>query len=186
MIQSLQELDVELFLKIHRGLSNSFFDWLFPLIRNRYFWSPLYLFFVIFVFREYKKRGWYIVGMTLFAFAMADMLSARLIKNVVKRLRPCNDVSLADDLIHRVNCGSGYSFPSTHATNHFAIAVFVVMVFYPQWKPILPIALGWAFIICFAQVYVGVHYPLDTIAGALLGTGVGLLTSKLYKSLPKI
>ncbi len=43
MIDSLQQFDLELFLKIHRGMSNSFFDWLLPLMRNRYFWAPLYL-----------------------------------------------------------------------------------------------------------------------------------------------
>ena len=41
MIAELQQFDTELFLKIHRGLSNGFFDWVMPLVRNRFFWSPL-------------------------------------------------------------------------------------------------------------------------------------------------
>jgi len=183
MIESLQQFDAELFLKIHRGLANPFFDWLLPLMRNRFFWSPLYLFIVVFSFIEYKKKGWYIVGMVLFTFAIGDMLASRLIKPFVARLRPCNELSLADDIIHRVPCGSGFSFPSAHATNHFAIAVFLIIVFYPKWKPVLPIGLAWASIIAFSQIYVGVHYPIDVMTGTVLGTLIGLLTGKLYKTL---
>lgn len=183
MIESLQQFDVELFLKIHRGLANPFFDWLLPLMRNRFFWAPLYLFIIIFSFVEYKKKGWYIIGMLLVTFAIGDLVASRVIKPTVARIRPCNEITLANDIIHRVPCGSGYSFPSAHATNHFAIAVFLIFVFYHRWKPILPIGLFWAFIISFSQIYVGVHYPIDTMAGAILGTLIGLLTSKIYKKL---
>lgn len=183
MIESLQQFDVELFLKIHRGLSNPFFDWLLPLMRNRFFWSPLYLFILVFCLVEYKKKGWYIIGMLLVTFAMGDLIASRVIKPLVGRLRPCNEPTLVHDIIHRVPCGSGYSFPSSHATNHFAIAIFLIFVFYDKWKPILPIGLFWAFIISFSQIYVGVHYPIDTMVGALLGTTIGLITARIYKTL---
>ncbi|RZL15228.1 MAG: phosphatase PAP2 family protein, partial [Pedobacter sp.] len=81
----------------------------------------------------------------------------------------------------RVPCGSGYSFPSAHATNHFGIAVFLILVFYKKWKPILPLGLLWAFSIAFAQVYVGVHYPVDIICGSLLGTLLGFISFRLVK-----
>ncbi|KQR71362.1 phosphatase PAP2 family protein [Pedobacter sp. Leaf176] len=183
MIESIQQFDVELFLKIHCGLSNGFLDWLMPLMRNRFFWSPLYIFIVIFCIKQYKKQGYYIIGMALFTFALGDIVSSRLIKPFVARVRPCNDFSLANDIIHRVPCGSGLSFPSAHATNHFAIAVFLIGVFYSRWKPILPIGIFWAAIISFAQVYVGVHYPVDVITGALLGTLIGFICSRIFKKL---
>ncbi|RZL36422.1 MAG: phosphatase PAP2 family protein [Pedobacter sp.] len=183
MIESIQQFDVELFLKIHRGLSNGFFDWLMPLMRNRFFWSPLYLFIVIFCIKQYKKQGYYIVGMILFTFATGDLIASKLIKPFVARVRPCNDFSLANDIIHRVPCGSGLSFPSVHATNHFAIAVFLICVFFTRWKPILPIGIFWAAIISFAQVYVGVHYPVDVTTGAILGTIIGFICSRIFKKL---
>lgn len=183
MIESLQQFDVELFLKIHREMANPFFDWLMPLMRNRYFWAPLYLFIVIFCFTEYKKKGAYIIGMLLVTFAIGDLMASKLIKPFVARIRPCNDINLADELIRRVPCGSGYSFPSAHATNHFAIAVFLIFVFYDKWKPVLPIGLAWAFVISFSQIYVGVHYPVDTVAGALLGTAIGLFTGTIYRKI---
>jgi len=183
MIESLQQFDVALFLKIHRGLSNGFFDWLLPLMRNRFFWSPLYLFILVFCIKEYKKRGFYIIGMILLTFIIGDQVSAQLIKRLVARTRPCNEISLVNHIIHRVPCGSGYSFPSSHATNHFAIAVFLIVIFYDKWKPILPLGLFWAFLISFSQIYVGVHYPIDTLVGAILGICIGLLTAKIYKSI---
>lgn len=183
MIESLQQFDAELFLKVHRGLANPFFDWFLPLMRNRFFWAPLYLFIIIFCFIEYKKRAWYIIGLLLTTFAIGDLLASRIIKPFIGRLRPCNDLIFTDELIRRVPCGSGYSFPSAHATNHFAIAIFLIFVFYDKWKPILPIGLSWAFIIAFSQIYVGVHYPIDTMAGAILGTMIGLATGMIYKKL---
>lgn len=183
MIESIQQFDVELFLKIHRGLSNGFFDWLMPLMRNRFFWSPLYLYIIVFCIKQYKKQGYYIIGMILFTFAMGDLIASRLIKPLVSRVRPCNDLNLSNYIIHRVPCGSGLSFPSAHATNHFAIAVFLICLFYRGWKPILPIGIFWASIISFAQVYVGVHYPVDVTTGALLGTLIGFACSRIFKKL---
>jgi len=183
MMESIQQFDIELFLKIHRGLSNGFFDWLMPLMRNRFFWSPLYLFIIVFCIKQYKKQGFHIVGMVFLTFAMGDLISSRLIKPFVGRVRPCNDFSLANDIIHRVPCGSGLSFPSAHATNHFAIAIFLICVFYSRWKPVLPLGIFWAAIISFAQVYVGVHYPVDVTIGALLGTLIGFICSRIFKKL---
>ncbi|MEJ7558370.1 MAG: phosphatase PAP2 family protein [Pedobacter sp.] len=183
MIESLQQFDVDLFLMIHKGLSNPFLDWLAPLMRNRYFWAPLYLFIIVFCVKEYQRKGWLMIAMLLLSFAISDITASRLIKYSVGRIRPCNAINLTDEIIHRVPCGSGYSFPSAHATNHFAIAVFLIFLFYRRWKPILPLALAWAFLISFSQIYVGVHYPIDVISGAILGTMIGLLTTKLYNKL---
>jgi undecaprenyl-diphosphatase len=74
-----------------------------------------------------------------------------------------------------VGCGKGFSFISAHATNHFAIAVFFSVLFYNQYKWIVYIAILWAGLIAFSQVYVGVHYPFDVICGALLGSILGYI-----------
>jgi len=79
-----------------------------------------------------------------------------------------------------VHCGSGYSFTSSHATNHFALAVFIFLTlgklgWYFRWPFIL-----WATIIAYSQVYVGVHFPLDIISGAILGTLIGFILAILF------
>lgn len=183
MIAELQQLDAELFLKINKGLGNDFFDLIMPLLRNRFFWAPLYIFIIAFCIKQYKKQGYYIILGLLITFATGDLIASRLIKSRVQRIRPCNEINLANTIVKRVPCGTGYSFPSAHATNHFAIALFLIGVFYRKWKPILPWALSWATLIAFAQIYVGVHYPIDTFAGAILGACIGLLISTIYKKL---
>lgn len=161
-------------------MSNAFFDGLMPLLRNRYFWIPLYLFLIIFLLRNYGKQGFFCIVFLLITFAVCDYTSASVIKPAVERLRPCNDPVLQSEINRIVSCGRGFSFPSTHATNHFGIAMFLICTFYARWKWILPLALGWAASICFAQVYVGVHYPVDVITGALLGCIVGYITSTIF------
>lgn len=157
-------------------------DMLIPYLRNQWFWVPLYLFLAIFMPLNYKKNGWiWCLGFIL-SFALADRISAGLIKPYFHRLRPCNDPTL-HSLVHIiVPCGSGYSFPSSHATNHFALGTFMAVTLNKQVKNIYLWAYLWAFSVSYAQVYVGVHFPFDVICGGLLGTCIGIFTGKLFNS----
>ncbi|MEY2901476.1 MAG: hypothetical protein RLY89_582, partial [Bacteroidota bacterium] len=79
------------------------------------------------------------------------------------------------------NCGSGYSFTSSHATNHFAFAVFIFITMgqvLGKWKWAF---LFWAGSVAYAQVYVGVHYPIDVLVGGLLGTLIGFISANLFQ-----
>lgn len=180
MLEYLTELDKIVFLAINQGLSNHFFDFLMPVLRNPYTWAPLYLFFLIFAIKNYGKRGFIMIVFFLMTFGLGDFFSASIIKPQVMRVRPCNDVPFKEQVKVRVRCGSGYSMPSSHATNHFAMGLFFLMVFKRTWKPIVWLSLTWAFAVSFAQIYVGVHYPFDILAGAALGTLIGLFTSGLF------
>ncbi|EOR93251.1 putative membrane-associated phospholipid phosphatase [Arcticibacter svalbardensis MN12-7] len=183
MFDQLLQLDHQLFLEINQRLANPFFDYIMPLFRNRYFWAPLYLFLIVFLVRHYNKYGWICIIFLLITFAISDFVSASLVKPLFERLRPCNAPDFKDEVRSLISCGSGFSFPSSHATNHFAIALFLIVVFYHRWKPILPLALGWAFCVAFAQVYVGVHFPIDVTTGALLGSVVGYITGSTFLTL---
>jgi len=181
MIDQLVSLDQEVFLAINQGLSNVFFDWLMPVLRNPYSWAPLYLFIIIFCIRNYRNKGVIIVLFVLITFGLADAISSSVIKKSVKRIRPCNDIEFKEEVAVRVRCGSGYSFTSSHATNHFAISVVLIMIFFKRWRHILWLALLWAFIVSFAQIYVGVHYPLDILGGALLGAFIGYIIGLIFR-----
>jgi len=179
MFEQIIQLDQNLFFAINHGLSNPVFDWLMPILRNRFFWTPLYLFIVIFLVRNYGKKGWLILVFLGLTFGLTDYFSSSIIKPTVERLRPCNDPVLKTEVRNLVACGTGFSFPSSHAANHFAIAVFLILVFYKKWKWILPTGLLWAASISFAQIYVGVHYPIDILSGALLGSIIGYVMSTI-------
>src|SRR5215469_10596521 len=95
---------------------NGFMDAVAPFLRNQWFWAPLYLFLLIFMPSNYGKKGWLWCLFFLLCFAIGDQISAHLIKPYIHRLRPCND-PLIKNIVHLlVPCGSGYSFPSSHAT----------------------------------------------------------------------
>jgi membrane-associated phospholipid phosphatase len=176
----LLQLDRHLFHIINHDFGNAFFDMLMPILRNRLVWIPLYVFIFIFCLWRYKAQGAVIIILLALTFGVADSGSAGLGKSFYKRVRPCNDPAMTATVVSRIPCGTGYSFPSAHASNHFAIAVFLSMVFYKRYKWVLPATLLWAAAISFAQVYVGVHYPIDVTAGAIYGTLVGLLFGWIF------
>jgi len=176
----LLHLDRQLFHFINHDLGNAFFDLLMPILRNPPTWIPLYIFIFIFCLWRYKKQGLVIIVLLALTFGVADRGSAGIAKLFFKRLRPCNDPAMAATIVSRIGCGTGYSFPSAHASNHFAIAVFLSMVFYRRYKWVLPASILWAAAISFAQVYVGVHYPVDVTAGAIYGIVVGLLFGWIF------
>src|SRR5690606_25101445 len=110
MLNQLIHFDQELFLAINQGLSNPFFDWLLPILRNPYTWSPLYLFLIIFFVKVYGIMVTLIIAFTLANFGISAALSSHFIKKNVKRIRPCNDLVFKTEANVRVRCGSGFSF----------------------------------------------------------------------------
>lgn len=180
MFEQLIHYDQEVFLFINKVISNPIFDWLMPFLRNPYTWAPLYLFLIIFIIRNYKKQGMVMLLFLIVTCSVSDFTSSTIIKKEVMRVRPCNDVDFKEHVKIRVRCGSGFSFPSSHATNHFAIGIFLLTIFRKRWKPIIWLSIGWAASISFAQVYVGVHYPIDIIAGTIIGSIIGFTIASIY------
>lgn len=170
MLDKLLQIDREWFVAINNGLANDYFDVLMPIVRNQYTWVPLYAIIAGWFMYRYKLQGLWFVAFTLITFALCDQISASIIKPLAERLRPCREPMLADQVRMLVHCGSGFSFPSSHATNHFGFAIIVGASLYKEMKWPLFTLLIIAFLVSFAQVYVGVHYPIDVLGGALLGT----------------
>jgi undecaprenyl-diphosphatase len=98
------------------------------------------------------------------------------VKLAVGRERPYEVVAAADPLL-RWDLGS--SFPSGHAATSVAGAIVLTFLL-GRWG----LALGvLAAAVCFSRVYIGVHYPLDVVAGALLGAVVGLAAVAVVRRL---
>ena len=97
------------------------------------------------------------------------------------RLRPCADPEMEFKVRLLLNyCSGGYSFTSSHATNHFGFAMFVTQTLKPYITKYRWILFVWAGTIAYGQVYVGVHYPLDIVVGAFLGCGIGYMVASFY------
>lgn len=111
-------------------------------------------------------RRWGILFMTLLAVAVADW-SATGLKALIDRPRPPLRYAQPKAL---VPVPHDASFPSGHAATSFAAATILSFAA-PRLAPFLFLL---AAAIAFSRVYVGVHYPLDAIGGAALGTLVAL------------
>lgn len=199
MIEKIIEIDKTLFYFINVTLSNQVTDFIMPIITNGRLWAPIYvalfiylIFFYHFNTAEYKNRinkenffkeilkfnrlGLSIAVILGLSAILADQISANLIKDLVGRLRPCKELENINLLI---NCGSGKSFPSAHATNNFAAAITLSYFF----RKYIFIFMSIAILVALSRVFVGVHYPIDITAGAILGTLISLTLIFIFNKL---
>ena len=165
----LLELDRSLFYFCNQDLRNWFFDAVLPFLTdlNR---KPVALVIVgilwLLLLIKGGRHGRIAALLLVPTITLSDQLSSSVLKFLIERARPCQELTNVHLL---VGCGSGYSFPSSHAVNNFAGAI-VLSYFLPRWT--------WAFfsfaaLIAFSRVYVGVHYPSDVVGGAIIGLIIG-------------
>lgn len=172
--------DESLFFLINDHLQNGVLDAIMPWWRDKKTWFPLYLIILLFSVIKFRWKGLILVLAIGLSTGLSDLVSSKLMKPGFERVRPCNDAELKDQVRLIVGCGKAYSFTSSHAANHFAIATCIALtlgLLYPwlRWPFYL-----WAASISFGQVYVGVHYPSDVLVGGLIGWIIGNVVAKIY------
>jgi undecaprenyl-diphosphatase len=173
----MESLDQSLFIFINSTLSHPFLDWFLPAItdlhKNKLF--PMVFIPLLLIFWVYKKR-WAalpaIVG-TVICIASIDNMTYRVLKPLFERERP---PAVEKVIVLRTDRYAGYSFPSNHAANNFGMATFVSYCYPALSIPLYVIAS----LVSFSRVYVGVHYPLDIVGGALFGVIFGLFFFKIW------
>ncbi len=150
-------------------------------------WYPFYIFIIASLLNYFRplSKGLWIVLVTVAMIIFSDSLNSRILKTIIARERPCNTLELQDSITLRASCGVAYSFPSSHAVNHGALSFFLMMICWGSYRFAIRALLGlWLFLTCLGQVHVGVHFPLDVLAGALLGASIARIWYKsLYKRL---
>lgn len=186
MMETILQLDYTMFEWINQDLQNGFLDWLMPWWRSKETWLFFYVALILFFIIKYRLKGFYLVVFLAIGVGVSDMISSKAIKKTVQRSRPCKHQKTNETARVLVSCGSGYSFTSSHATNHFCLAVLLILTICRRFKYLKVPLLLWAFSIAIGQVYVGVHFPMDILAGALLGSAIAWGLSKLYWSLPRL
>lgn len=168
-------LDREAFLFLNGGHSE-ILDFLMFWITNRYTWFPFYTVLILLIIRSFRWRSSLIlIGAGLLILAV-DQSIASLIKPFFERQRPCFDPTLAEQVHLVTHCGGPFGFFSAHAANTFAIATYLYLWFKSRptgWM------FAWAALVSYSRIYVGVHFPLDVLAGALYGVLLGAAAYKI-------
>jgi len=163
LIDRIIELDKTLMIFLNKNISNSLFDIIMPIITSKDFLIIIGLILIFYLVLFCGKRGRIAILVLIFAAGASDAICAQIIKPWIGRLRPSHEFIEFINLL--VSKGGQLSFPSNHAANSFAFAT-VLSYFFDYRKNIL---FTTASIIAFSRVYVGVHYPLDIIFGAIIG-----------------
>ena len=135
--------------------------------------------------------------MSTISIAIEALLNNVLLKNIIARTRPYDEI---EGLINLVGRQSDYSFPSGHTGAAFAVAgaMLVVALFgLPMiensgevsrkdlslsFKLISVLLIMYATLLAFSRMYVGVHYPTDVLCGLLLGLGTSAMAYLIYQT----
>lgn len=166
----LSDIDARLLLIVN-GAHSPFFDAVMWCISGRWIWLPFYAVLAYLLFRRmsWKRASICLVTIGLIILA-ADQTCATLIRPEIGRLRPANLNNPLSSFVHVVNGyrGGRYGFPSCHAANTFALAVFMSLVIRHKWFTVM--MFSWAFIVSYSRMYLGVHYFGDLFCGATIGS----------------
>lgn len=168
MIDFFYSIDLAIFYFLNHTISTGILDKFFSIITNVNNWYITYVILLLISWTKGGRRGKIAVIGVLLLILVADQTGYRLLKEFFARPRPCVALS---DVITPLGCTGTYSFPSNHALNNFAAAMFFYKLF-PKLKWALFIT---ATLIAISRVYLGLHYPSDIIGGAIIGLAFGYI-----------
>lgn len=172
MSDFLFSIDLMVFYFFNHTISLPILDKFFSIITSVNNWYIAYIILLGISWSKGGLRGKIAVVGVILLIAASDQTGYRIIKEFFARPRPCDVLT---DVFTPVGCTGTFSFPSNHALNNFAAAVFFYRLF-PRLKWVLFIT---ATLVAISRVYLGLHYPSDIIGGALIGILFGYIFSQL-------
>ncbi|MEG0796036.1 MAG: phosphatase PAP2 family protein [Odoribacter sp.] len=183
MLDTLQQLDQQLFLFLN-GLHAPYWDHFMWITSAKWTWIPMYATLLYILYKNFNLR---VTIFTVIAFALvityADQICSTLIRPCVERMRPSNLNNPLSEFVHIVNDkrGGRYGFPSCHSANSFALAFLIMLLFKQKWLTLF--IMLWATLHSYSRIYLGVHYPGDLLAGAIVGISGAYIIYYLYRYL---
>jgi len=186
LFEFLDHLDKDLLLYL-QSQNTPLMDTLMAGITSKYNWLPLYLLLLLALFRQFRWQAVYSVIAVVLLVILSDQITSSLIKPLFGRFRPCHDPEIGHLVRIVTKCGGLYGFVSGHASNSFAVTTFFLLLFHKTHQYVWWLLI-WPIFVSYSRIYLGVHYPLDILGGALVGIILGYLvfvgTSKLSLKLP--
>ena len=155
-------MDRSVFYWINQGQRNPIFDTLMPFITGSGNWQIPILVTWTSLLLFGGRRGRIAAVLVIPLITISDQTSSHFLKHAFERTRPCHVLAEVHLL---AGCSGSFSMPSSHAANFGAVA-FHFSFFYPRltWG-----LMALAAAVAYSRVYVGVHYPFDTVIGLTVG-----------------
>ena len=180
MLEWLIELDKSIFLALN-AIHNETWDKIMVFTTGKKSWYPMYGMIITFLFVKFRRERWFIFVAIAILITLTDQIASGFFKPTVGRLRPCHDPSIQAFTHILTGCGGKYGFFSSHAANTFGISTLIYLLTKDRFKWLGIFMIVWAIVVSYSRIYVGVHYPLDIISGAICGILVGNGVFKLYQ-----
>ncbi|MEJ2632128.1 MAG: phosphatase PAP2 family protein [Acidihalobacter sp.] len=111
-----------------------------------------------------------LVSLQMIAVGLSSYLLYRWLKRATGRVRPCQ--RLEGDILHSVAPLDEFSFPSGH-TMHAVAFTIILVAYYPVWAVFV---IPFTVLVALSRMVLGLHYPSDVIAGALIGSTTAILS----------
>ena len=178
MLDRLLEWDRDTFLYLN-SLGIEEYDQFWSAVTHTTTWIPLFILFFILLFITYPMKKALSMVLTIVVLFGCVMALMEVTKALVERLRPNNDQEISA-LIRILISPEDYSFFSGHAANSFAITTLLVLFLRKRLHWVW-IFYSWPLLFSLSRIYVGVHYPLDLIAGSLVGIAMAFIFYRLYQ-----
>lgn len=182
-INQLIALDQQLLVFLNR-CGNAWTDPFMLFSSETFTWIPFYAILLYLIIKHFKYNSIWIILSIVLTITLCDQIASSIFKPWVLRLRPCHEPSIAPLLRMITGCGGEYGFFSSHASNSFGLAMFVWLLFRKKSVHWIWMFL-WASVVSYSRIYLGKHYPLDIVAGAVCGILVAVVVFQLNEYLLK-
>ena len=180
MLDRIKQIDTELLIFLNNLGNKSWYPFCVT-ITDKFTFLPLFILIIFFLFKKNGTKGLLVILLFISVLILFTDQFTNVVKDFTQRLRPCRLDELQGLLRDiDIRCGK-YGFFSAHAANSISVTIFIINCVDESVKKFLkPVLILWVMIFSYSRIYLGVHYPFDTVFGLSFGIFSGFLFKYLY------